>query len=134
VQELHWDDRDCEVQFCKWFQSQRIQAGNMFRDRWFTVSGMEHHLISLARCETGRIKFFLGNGLCKGTKRITAKIPGHYITRSLVYHTQPRNITGLQENIYAATTDITTQTLGGMWYRSMQHCINLRKQQKEHQF
>jgi len=34
----------------------------------FTVSRMEHHLISLAKCETGHIKFFLDNGLCKGTK------------------------------------------------------------------
>jgi len=99
----------------------------------FTVSRTEHNFISLAKCEMGQIKFFLGNGLCKGTNWITAKIPGRHITRSLVYHTQPHNITALQENIYAATIDITPQTLGCMWW-SVQHCINLCKQQKEHQF
>jgi hypothetical protein len=99
----------------------------------FTVSRIENHLISLARCETGWMKFFLGNGLCKRTNWITAKISCHHIASSLVYHTQPHNITALQENMYtAATTDITPQTLGCTWC-NVQHCINLCTQQKEHQ-
>jgi len=50
-------------------------------DVWFSFGRTELHFISLARCETGWMKLFTGDGLGAGENRMTTKISEPLVSR-----------------------------------------------------